>query len=291
MARGCGAARTQGSAYLESRLSAGGIGLDFYMIDPAQMMEGIKVSSRGMKLMKFGNIWHLLDVVGKTHYPSPADYLEEVRAKGASRKISKKLDLSKLQPGRSRIITLHPSGMITNLDQMLESGLVDALEGSHWGVLQAEVSPGVGPGLKELICPKFKAKRAVNQMRAEHDRAGIGSFTDVDKLYFPPGEADATDHFHHEANCLGLHWMLWEPNDPDADWSSPRSVYRTVGDLDYLTYWHPAVKDLKPKFTRGVIASIPITNLVVVKADDGSHEQTMEKMQETSPWEVELVDS
>jgi hypothetical protein len=56
---------------------------------------------------------HVLDVVGREHYPNVADFVEEARRLGVSRHISKVVDFSLLGPG-SMLYLLHARACLIN---------------------------------------------------------------------------------------------------------------------------------------------------------------------------------
>jgi hypothetical protein len=60
--------------------------------------------------------WHIWDVVGRRDYPYPADFLEEVRTEGLSRRSPKTLRFDLLDEG-SRIFLLHDLGWLHPADE------------------------------------------------------------------------------------------------------------------------------------------------------------------------------
>ena len=58
-------------------------------------------------------VYDVYDWVGKTYYPKPADMLEEIRAMGMSRHLSKALDYEKITP-ESWYFLLHEEAFIDN---------------------------------------------------------------------------------------------------------------------------------------------------------------------------------
>jgi hypothetical protein len=58
-----------------------------------------------------GTLTHLVDWIGENNYPSVADFIEETRLLGMSRKLSPKMDYSRLTPG-SRHMMIHPRAHI-----------------------------------------------------------------------------------------------------------------------------------------------------------------------------------
>lgn len=103
--RGCGR-RVAGGLYVCTALSSDGSPLEDFLIDP--VMEVPLAPFRAPITIERNGIKHLMVWVGESHYPSPADYVEETRRKGASRRIPMGFDLSGLTPGQSRMIMVHP---------------------------------------------------------------------------------------------------------------------------------------------------------------------------------------
>ncbi len=67
----------------------------------------------GGGLVEVDGVWHIFDVVGQEYYPYPADYVEETRYKGASRRLGAKLEFAKLGP-ESRLLLVHQKAIIAN---------------------------------------------------------------------------------------------------------------------------------------------------------------------------------
>jgi len=233
-ARGCGAARTEGGVYLESGLSPFGQPLESFLMDPPLPWVGERLPRLGVKMMLVEQIWHIVDVVGEKAYPSPADYLEEGRRLGFSRKVNPKLDFQCLTPGASRIITLHPKAILTSIERHANQELGNFFESMDEG------SPANNP--KMHFCPHLKAT------------------------------GDDDSHVHQDNfMCLGLHWMLWESTEPN--YSGPKTGGRRVASTVYDVV-KPHARLVNPEWKVGIIASLPITNIAVIKARDNSHIET-----------------
>lgn len=115
--RGCGV-RTPGGVYAESGVGPYGSPLETFLLDPPMPLPD------GLDLANKAQLWedphsdpsnpivHLLIWVGAEHYPYVADYIEETRRYGASRKLSPLLDFSQLGP-QSRLYLAHPKTLNT----------------------------------------------------------------------------------------------------------------------------------------------------------------------------------
>lgn len=112
--RGCGT-RVLGGIYAEARTSPNGSPIEYFLIDPPQIIDAevMGLSPIGVSLVEMGGVTHIFDWVGSESYPNVADFVEEVKRMGLSRRLSRSLDFSRLGPG-SRIICLHSRAHIVN---------------------------------------------------------------------------------------------------------------------------------------------------------------------------------
>jgi len=115
--RGCGK-RVPAGIYAETRLSPGGQPIETFIVDPPKRIdiEAWGLTARGAKLIEVGGIWHIFDIVGREHYPYVADMVEEIRRKGASRRLAGNLDFSRLTP-ESRLVLVHARAVIDNFNE------------------------------------------------------------------------------------------------------------------------------------------------------------------------------
>ena len=133
--RGCGD-REPGGVYVECGLSPRGRPLEDFLLDPPlPLPEGYSKAELANKpqlwvrtartdpddpateyvVMHPGTDQPIVDLliwIGEQHYPYVADYIEEVRRLGASRKLNPNLDLSQLTR-YSRMVMAHPSAINT----------------------------------------------------------------------------------------------------------------------------------------------------------------------------------
>jgi len=115
--RGCGK-RIPAGIYAETRLSSGGQPIETFIVCPPKPIDIHKwgLTARGAKLIEVGGVWHIFDIVGREHYPHVADIVEEIRRKGASRRLAGNLDFSRLTP-ESRLVLIHARAVIENFDE------------------------------------------------------------------------------------------------------------------------------------------------------------------------------
>lgn len=117
MERGCGE-RTAGGIYASVGLSPFGSPVEEFLVDPPQSIEGLPVTPVGVKLIrnqKSGRV-HIFDWVGGEHYPNVADFVEEVKRMGLSRRLPKNLNYSLLTK-ESRIVLIHARAIIRNASE------------------------------------------------------------------------------------------------------------------------------------------------------------------------------
>lgn len=112
--RGCGS-REAGGVYAEFGIGPGGSPLESFMLCPPQPIDvkGMGIKPIGVKLIEVDGVYHVFDWVGSRNYPNVADFLEEARRFGVSRRMAKTLDFSKLTE-KSRLILLHSRAYIEN---------------------------------------------------------------------------------------------------------------------------------------------------------------------------------
>lgn len=112
--RGCGE-RQRGGVYLETFIAPpGGEGtpLEAFIVDPPIPVDPQELGVSGLGVT-FTEDGHILDWVGSNNYPNIADFLEEGRVLGFSRRISKGLDLSKLA-AKPKLLLIHSRGHIVD---------------------------------------------------------------------------------------------------------------------------------------------------------------------------------
>lgn len=117
--RGCGS-RVKGGIYLCTGLSEHGSPLEAFLIDPVVPFDAAPGESFRTPILRENPYMEgVVDAyvwVGESFYPSLVDYVEETRHKGASRRVSPLLDLTKLTPGKSRMIFIHPKAYTEHLE-------------------------------------------------------------------------------------------------------------------------------------------------------------------------------
>jgi hypothetical protein len=112
--RGCGE-RKSGGVYAEMGCGPDGLPLEHFIVDPPIVIDpaALGLSPIGVQLVERDGVWHILDWIGSEHYPNVADFLEEVRRFGLSRRLAKTVDFSKLTE-RSKILVVHARAHVEN---------------------------------------------------------------------------------------------------------------------------------------------------------------------------------
>ena len=112
--RRCGV-RQPGAAYLALPLAPGGRPVEEFLVDPPQVVsrDSLGLSAIGVTLVEREGVTHVLDIVGREHYPTVASFIEELRRMGVSRRISRNVDFARLGAD-SRLVLLHEHADIAN---------------------------------------------------------------------------------------------------------------------------------------------------------------------------------
>ncbi len=111
--RGCGH-RVVSGIYGELGLGPGGRPVEDFLMDPPVPVDHLtSLSSIGVTLMERDGVTHVLDWIGEAHYPNVADFMEEVRRFGLSRRLPRSIDFSLLTP-ETRILCVHRRAWISN---------------------------------------------------------------------------------------------------------------------------------------------------------------------------------
>lgn len=119
--RGCGT-RQAGGVYIETGMGPGGSPVEDFLCDPPiPVPEEINLTPIGMEWFIRNGVWHVMDHVGSKHYENVADFVEEVRRFGLSRRIAKTAPFHQLTE-QSRIFLVHSRAIITKPEQYRPAG-------------------------------------------------------------------------------------------------------------------------------------------------------------------------
>ena len=96
--RGCGY-RQPGGAYLAIPLGPFGSPIEAFLIDPPLLVPDpatLGLASVGTAMVERDGLTHVLDIVGREHYPTVTAFIDEARRMGISRRISRTSDFSRI---------------------------------------------------------------------------------------------------------------------------------------------------------------------------------------------------
>jgi hypothetical protein len=115
--RGCGT-REPGGAYLAVPLGPGGRPVEEFLIDPPAVVDAnaLGLSAVGVTLVDRDGVTHVLDIVGRGHYPTVAGFVDEARRLGVSRRIAKTSEFARISE-HSRLLLLHADADIANAEE------------------------------------------------------------------------------------------------------------------------------------------------------------------------------
>lgn len=131
--RGCGT-RHRGAVYAEVPLSSRGVPLDTFLICPPTVIDPdeLRISARGVTLIERDGTTHVIDWIGREHYPNVADFIAEARRHGISRRLPRNLDFGKLT-SRSRLLMVHPRAHMNNSAELRDALQREAAERAQDG--------------------------------------------------------------------------------------------------------------------------------------------------------------
>jgi hypothetical protein len=113
--RGCGY-RQPGGAYFAVPLGPGGRPVEEFLIDPPITIDEparLGLASVGVALIERDGVTHVVDLVGREHYPTVASFVDETRRLGISRRAPRTIDFSLIAPA-SRLLLAHAHADIAN---------------------------------------------------------------------------------------------------------------------------------------------------------------------------------
>jgi hypothetical protein len=105
--RGCGY-RQPGGAYFAVPLGTEGRPVEEFLIDPPIVIDPARLglASVGVTLIERDGVMHVLDIVGREHYPTVASFIDEARRMGVSRRAPRTIDFTRITPS-SRLLLAH----------------------------------------------------------------------------------------------------------------------------------------------------------------------------------------
>lgn len=259
--RGCGT-RAEGGIYAESGLGPNGLPLEFFIPDRIVPInaEALGLAAIGVKLIQSAKtgVWHIFDIVGAESYPNPADWLEETRRYGASRRLSPTLPYH-LLTSESRMFILHSRAYVANYPEYYN---VRDLARPCWQTSRPDHyfwqwCPHVPD--PELTDPRWVTEVASRQF-AGHRQDGR-----------PTGRGSAPAAF-----CPGLWWEDLRVDDRHEEtrtgWTAnlrnERDVAIHMPSFSY--YGRKTPYGVRAQYKLAVMAIMPITNLIVVDGGEAA---------------------
>lgn len=110
--RGCGK-RIQGGLYAEVGVQPRGKPIEDFFVDPPVPVDPgrLGLAAQGVRLLERrpgSGIYDVWDWIGQQHYRSPADFVEEARRYGVSRRLPANREIAEKLGPESLLILLHP---------------------------------------------------------------------------------------------------------------------------------------------------------------------------------------
>ena len=199
----------------------------------------------GVELIERGGVVHVLDWIGEQHYPFVTDLLEEGRHFGFSRRIPRTLNLSRLSAD-SRLLVVHAGGLVVNHEAL---------------------RPFMPERYNTPYTERGKRKAAHKHHCGHLERTGSPEHHLPDP---------------HKRGCTRDLWAV--PPASRVEEGAPPRYVREFASISYEVF-PPAPDAPAPEYVSALVASLPITNISVIKARDGSHQETLEKVKEMLTWE------
>jgi hypothetical protein len=263
--RACGF-RQVGGIYLSCALGPGGSPAENFLIDPPRPVdvEAMGLSSIGTKIIPWTTVTespvethYVFDIVGEDSYPNVADFIEEVRRQGLSRRIARNSDFAKLD-ANSRIVLVHRRGFIANSSEYHAQRPKD----EKW--CPKDHPKHIHPTFFEM-CAALYWEDVTGGLPADHPDAPQGKLT--------VGQKFSTD-------VTGMHMHRRR--------SESRSVVRTMPSFSYRALCPPV--GVTPIYSYAAFASFPIHAIEVIKdRAGGTHDEAIDRACK-SGLRVNLVD-
>ncbi len=114
--RGCGR-RKMGGVYATVDTSLNGLPIEHFLLCLPQIvdLDAMGISPVGVSLIEVNGVHHVFDFVGRKHYPNVADFVEEARWFGISRRCEG-IDYSKITSD-SRLVLIHARAWVANAEE------------------------------------------------------------------------------------------------------------------------------------------------------------------------------
>ena len=300
VARGCGF-RTEGGVYLETGVSMfGSQSIWRFVTDQPIPFEA--PHTLGVDVVEHDGVFHVINHVGSKYWPEASDFIEEGIRYGFSTKIPKTLDLSPLTKA-SRLIHVHARGGVINPN--LFGNWVDE-PGHRTRCAQHRVQCFVprDSAAAALAAPQIERERVMDGPAHPHVQNPGSLYPNGDGKY--QTGCNAFQWFFaqpHQCTIRDANGITVEQFDADElkrIWNMDPGISPSIfldfihnpeytvefirkgnkhGTNDYRVWpvfaaypTHPA-----PQHVHCMIAALPITQVSVIEAADGSHQKTLAK--------------
>lgn len=261
--RGCGT-RVKGGVYAETLTGPHGHPIEEFLIDPPYSIDPhqLGLTPVGVKLVEVvgqrnpdGTPVHWIwDWVGSSHYPNPADFVEEARRYGASRRLPTNLDWTKITP-LSRLVLVHT---------------------------RAGIRPG--PGLDRL---KERERALATSTRASDVVDALRCTQIAGRLHCRRAIKDHPDD--PEANgCARYLWQTIREGEA-IEHADPSLVRRSLGSTEYAAIAEPDPPLDPSDHYLAIFLRLPIHRIAVVKDDAGGKHRLAFEQVERAQVPVDLV--
>ena len=250
--RGCGS-RKKGGTYWETPFSEQGQPIEHFFRCPPPRFDAEKfgLGFQGIQLWEVEGVTHALDWIGSMDYPNPADFLEEARRFGVSRRFELSSSQYEKITKDSQLICVHGAGHIVNTMP-------------HWIDRIGMQHEFFGSRYRWEFCPKHVPEHEMNR-------------EDFNIKLF---KGDSSDPM-----CCGLWWedvSFAEPVEKDS-----RLAFRTMPSFKYRCIVAPKEGH---KHEPAVIGVFPLGRIVVVEdPDENTHDDKLKKLEVVADVRVDLV--
>ncbi len=251
--RGCGE-RESGGVYIECGVGSGGSPLEHFLLDPPlPLPEGVDLVNKPQLWLRTDPasgtpvldpqtqepIYDVLIWVGAEYYPEAADYIEETRRLGASRRLNPQMDLSKLTR-RSRMLLAHPRAIIVS-----------------WS---------------DLIPPERCHKHL-----PYHDQTFFRRLYHKDLE--EGETVDATHDDERVGPCIFKLWDILPKDEAIEIFERPGNLPLCLRRVGSTIYEYCPTEERVPAWKPGFILGLPISNIALIQYSDGSvNEKAKEKL-------------
>lgn len=267
--RGCGE-RVPDGIYAECGLGPNGRPLEDFLVDsPLPLPDGLDRRALANKAQVWEDprtgIYHLVIWVGAEHYPYVADYVEEVRRYGASRRVGSMVDLSRLTPGVSRMIMVHPLARVVNWADISKPAECAKDIAGHDDAVTLFRPVDFAPALtwEEKLARVHGLDTSELEELARRDMAGeTVTMAPIGARVLATPDAGP---------CLFKAWELIPAaaGERVGEMDGGRQLYTRTHASTTYTY-EPTGEDTGASFEPGIFAALPLHGFALVKNRDGS---------------------